>query len=148
MCRFWRIQQSARACVGDLLVEASVRILGARKRMSIGPHGKLATDGARKLALTFLGDVVRGSDLAEERSTLRNFDVRSRALWAGRFSRTAPWSQGFDGRLLPPAGDRRSHCLVEGVRFRDLMCGFDEAFDHRALGAVLQRHDDDGPRPV
>src|SRR4051794_25051473 len=44
---------------------------GARKRMSIGPHGKLTTEEARKLAIATLGDVVKGGDPAEERATQR-----------------------------------------------------------------------------
>ena len=44
---------------------------GARKRMSIGHHGKLTTEEARKLALVTLGDVLKGEDPAEERTTRR-----------------------------------------------------------------------------
>jgi len=44
---------------------------GGRKRMSIGPHGKLTTEEARKLAISTLGDVLRGEDPAEERATRR-----------------------------------------------------------------------------
>lgn len=45
---------------------------GARKRMSIGHHGKLTTEEARRLAIATLGDVIRGEDPAEERATRRN----------------------------------------------------------------------------
>jgi integrase len=44
---------------------------GIRRRMSIGPHGKLTTDEARRLALAALGSAVRGEDPAEERATRR-----------------------------------------------------------------------------
>jgi len=45
---------------------------GARKRMSLGPHGKLTTEEARKLAVVTLADVLKGEDPAEERATRRN----------------------------------------------------------------------------
>lgn len=45
---------------------------GTRKRMSIGAHGKLTTEEARKLALITLGDVLKGEDPAQERATRRN----------------------------------------------------------------------------
>ncbi|MBI5112276.1 MAG: integrase arm-type DNA-binding domain-containing protein [Rhodovulum sp.] len=45
---------------------------GVRKRMSLGPHGKLTTEAARKLAVITLGGVLKGEDPAEERSTRRN----------------------------------------------------------------------------
>lgn len=45
--------------------------VGARKRMSLGAHGKLTTEEARKLALQTLGDVLKGEDPAEERATRR-----------------------------------------------------------------------------
>src|SRR3954471_9248764 len=44
---------------------------GTRRRMSIGPHGKLTTDEARKLALAALGSAVKGEDPAAERATRR-----------------------------------------------------------------------------
>lgn len=44
---------------------------GTRKRMSIGAHGKLTTDEARKLAMITLGDVLKGGDPHEERTTRR-----------------------------------------------------------------------------
>ena len=44
---------------------------GARKRMSIGPHGKLTTEKARKQALVILSSAVKGEDLLEERRTRR-----------------------------------------------------------------------------
>ena len=44
---------------------------GGRKRMSIGPHGKLTTEEARKLAIVTLGDVIKGEDPALDRSTRR-----------------------------------------------------------------------------
>lgn len=44
---------------------------GTRKRMTLGEHGKLTTEEARKMAIVTLGDVLRGADPAEERSTRR-----------------------------------------------------------------------------
>ena len=40
---------------------------GVRKRMTIGRHGKITTEQARKLAIAALGETVRGGDPAEER---------------------------------------------------------------------------------
>lgn len=45
---------------------------GSRRRIAIGPHGKLTTEEARKLAIVTLGDVLKGGDPAEERSVRRN----------------------------------------------------------------------------
>jgi hypothetical protein len=39
--------------------------------MSLGQHGKLTTDEARKLAVVTLGGVLQGEDPAEERATRR-----------------------------------------------------------------------------
>ena len=44
---------------------------GGRKRMTIGHHGKLMTEEARKLAVMTLGDVLRGEDPALDRATRR-----------------------------------------------------------------------------
>jgi integrase len=44
---------------------------GIRRRLTIGRHGKLTTEGARKLAITTLGEAVKGEDPAEERATRR-----------------------------------------------------------------------------
>src|SRR6476659_6288648 len=44
---------------------------GARKRMSIGHHGKVTTEEARKLAISTLGAAVKGEDPAAERATQR-----------------------------------------------------------------------------
>ena len=44
---------------------------GSRKRMTIGPHGKITCEEARKLAMVTLGDVVKGEDPAEERRSRR-----------------------------------------------------------------------------
>ncbi|PWC30342.1 tyrosine-type recombinase/integrase [Teichococcus aestuarii] len=46
--------------------------VGARRRMTLGPHGKLTTEDARKLALATLGSVLQGEDPAEERATRRS----------------------------------------------------------------------------
>jgi integrase len=45
---------------------------GGRKRMSIGHHGELTTEEARKLAIATLGDVIKGEDPALDRLTRRN----------------------------------------------------------------------------
>jgi integrase len=45
---------------------------GVRKRMTIGAHGKVTTEEARKLALQTLGGAAKGEDPAEERATRRN----------------------------------------------------------------------------
>lgn len=45
---------------------------GQRKRMSIGPYGKLTLDEARKLARITLGSVLAGEDPALERKTRRS----------------------------------------------------------------------------
>ncbi|WP_457107143.1 tyrosine-type recombinase/integrase [Methylobacterium sp. P5_C11] len=44
---------------------------GTRRRMSLGAHGKITVEEARKLAIVTLGDVIRGEDPAEERATRR-----------------------------------------------------------------------------
>jgi integrase len=40
---------------------------GVRKRMTIGRHGKITADQARKLAIATLGETVKGEDPADER---------------------------------------------------------------------------------
>lgn len=45
---------------------------GARKRMTIGAHGKITCEEARKLALQTLGGVTKGEDPATERATRRS----------------------------------------------------------------------------
>ena len=44
---------------------------GIRKRMTIGRHGKITVDQARKLAIATLGETVKGGDPAEERAQQR-----------------------------------------------------------------------------
>jgi integrase len=44
---------------------------GARRRMTIGRHGALTTEAARKIALTTLGGVLRGEDPADLRAERR-----------------------------------------------------------------------------
>lgn len=44
---------------------------GVRRRMTIGAHGKVTAEEARKLAIATLGQAVRGSDPAEERTSQR-----------------------------------------------------------------------------
>ena len=43
----------------------------ARRRMTIGRHGTITAEQARKLAIAKLGDALRGEDPAEERTTRR-----------------------------------------------------------------------------
>ncbi len=45
---------------------------GVRRRMTIGAHGKVTTEEARKLALQVLGGAAKGEDPAEERATRRS----------------------------------------------------------------------------
>jgi integrase len=45
---------------------------GTRRRMSLGHHGKLTTEEARKEAMKTLGGVLRGEDPVEERTTRRS----------------------------------------------------------------------------
>lgn len=45
---------------------------GTRRRMSLGHHGKLTTEQARKEAMKTLGGVLKGEDPVEERVTRRN----------------------------------------------------------------------------
>jgi integrase len=44
---------------------------GVRRRMTIGRHGKVTTEEARKLAIATLGSTVRGEDPADARATRR-----------------------------------------------------------------------------
>ena len=44
---------------------------GSRKRMSLGQHGKLTTEEARRQAVITLGSVLQGEDPAEDRATRR-----------------------------------------------------------------------------
>lgn len=44
---------------------------GIRRRLTIGRHGKLTAEGARKLAIVTMGEAVKGEDPAEERVTRR-----------------------------------------------------------------------------
>src|ERR1700686_5563287 len=44
---------------------------GVRKRMTIGRHGKITAEEARKLAIATLGEAVKGEDPAEERAMRR-----------------------------------------------------------------------------
>ncbi|GAB4072046.1 tyrosine-type recombinase/integrase [Ancylobacter sonchi] len=45
---------------------------GVRRRMTIGRHGKITTEEARKLAIATMGETVRGEDPALEHTTRRN----------------------------------------------------------------------------
>lgn len=56
---------------GRRVYYADYRRDGKRRRMNIGPHGKITTEEARKLALALLGSVVHGEDPLEERRTRR-----------------------------------------------------------------------------
>ncbi|MCO5058612.1 MAG: site-specific integrase [Rhizobiaceae bacterium] len=50
---------------------ADYRVDGQRRRMTIGPHGKLTTDEARELATGILGGAIKGEDPLTERRTRR-----------------------------------------------------------------------------
>lgn len=45
--------------------------VGKRRRLTIGRHGKLTAETARKLAIATMGEAVKGEDPAEERRTQR-----------------------------------------------------------------------------
>ncbi len=45
---------------------------GVRRRMALGPHGKLTADEARKLAVVAFAGALKGGDPAAERATRRN----------------------------------------------------------------------------
>ena len=45
--------------------------VGTRRRLTIGRHGKITAEGARKLAIATMGEAVKGEDPAEERATRR-----------------------------------------------------------------------------
>ncbi|MCK0196884.1 tyrosine-type recombinase/integrase [Ancylobacter sp. 6x-1] len=45
---------------------------GVRRRMTIGRHGKITTEEARRLAIATMGETVRGEDPALERATRRS----------------------------------------------------------------------------
>ena len=53
---------------------------GARKRMTIGRHGKITADLARKFAIATLGETVKGGDPAEERIQQRKALVRRQII--------------------------------------------------------------------
>jgi integrase len=56
---------------GKRVYYADYRAEGARRRMTIGQHGKITTDEARKLAIATMGSVVHGEDPLMERKTRR-----------------------------------------------------------------------------
>lgn len=57
---------------GKKVYYADYRAEGRRRRMTLGPHGKLTTEEARRLALGTLGGVVKGDDPLLERKTRRS----------------------------------------------------------------------------
>jgi integrase len=56
---------------GKRVYYADYRTDSGRRRMTIGPHGKITTDEARKLAISTMGSVVKGEDPLVERKTRR-----------------------------------------------------------------------------
>ena len=46
-------------------------VAGTRRRLTIGRHGKVTVDQARKLAITMMGKAVSGEDPALERASAR-----------------------------------------------------------------------------
>jgi integrase len=72
------------------------RARGARKRVALGPHGKLTTEEARKLALSILGDVAKGEDpIVTRRGAL------TVAALCTRYMEAAEQGSPFGKRRLP-----------------------------------------------
>lgn len=106
---------------------------GIRRRMTIGRHGKITTEEARKLAISTLGNAVRGGDPAEERATRRKsltvaelcdryFDAAEKGLIIGRAGRakkpsTIETDRGRIERHIKPLLGRK---LVIDVRQSDI----------------------------
>jgi integrase len=71
---------------------------GVRKRMTIGRHGKITAEEARKLAIATLGETVKGRDPAEERVQQR------KALTVKELCQC--YLAAADKGLVPGKGDR------------------------------------------
>jgi hypothetical protein len=56
---------------GKRVYYCDYRAEGVRRRMNIGPHGKITSEDARKLAISTMGSVVKGDDPLLERKTRR-----------------------------------------------------------------------------
>lgn len=97
---------------------------GVRRRMSIGRHGAITAEQARKLAVAALGETVKGDDPAEERATRRNaltvkelcdryFVAANKGLILGKGDRPKKASSLYIDRgrisrhILPLLGTRR-----------------------------------------
>jgi hypothetical protein len=72
---------------------------GNRKRMSVGVHGRITTEEARRLALQVLGGATKGEDPATERATRRN--SLTIAGLAERYMAAAEKGLIFGKRALP-----------------------------------------------
>jgi integrase len=101
---------------------------GVRRRLTIGRHGKVTAEVARKLAIATLGEAVRGEDPAEERVTRRKaltvkelcaryVDAAERGLIIGKRRQPKKTSTFATdrGRI-----DRHIVPLLGGKRVRDL----------------------------
>lgn len=103
---------------------------GTRRRIRLGHHGKLTAEEARKLALRTHGDVLKGEDPAEERTTRRNsltvkdlcvdyMQDAERGLIMGKGNRpkkksTLTVDRGRIARhIVPLLGVKRVHDLVQ-----------------------------------
>ncbi|ESY64009.1 integrase [Mesorhizobium sp. LNHC252B00] len=101
---------------------------GVRRRMTIGRHGTITTEQARKLAITNLGETLKGEDPAEERNSKRTsltvkelcdryLDATERGLILGKANRPKKSSTLYTDR-----GRIRRHIvpLLGAKRVRDL----------------------------
>jgi integrase len=81
---------------GRKIFYADYRYRGARKRVALGPHGKLTCEEARKRALSILGDVAKGEDPV----TTRRGAITVAAL-CERYMEAAEQGSPFGKRRLP-----------------------------------------------
>jgi integrase len=101
---------------------------GVRKRMTIGRHGKITAEEARKLAIATLGETVKGRDPAEERIQQRKaltvkqlcdryLAAADRGLILGKGDRPKKTSSLYVDRgrinrhIVPLLGDKRLQSL-------------------------------------
>lgn len=98
---------------------------GRTRRVTIGPHGPITTDQARRRALTLLSDIKNGGDPAEEKrskatsATIRDLSQRYLFEWAHRYKK--PRSAEEDVRnirlhVIPNLG----HRLVRDITRQDI----------------------------
>ncbi|MDM8346048.1 tyrosine-type recombinase/integrase [Pseudochrobactrum sp. sp1633] len=116
---------------------------GARRRMTIGRHGAITADEARKIAITTLGDTIRGDDPILERKTRRKslavaelcndyITAASKGLIIGRggrpkkLSTVATDKSAVDAHIIPLLGKKLVIDLTRAdiVKFiRDVTAG-------------------------